>query len=220
MTALEGELLQVAVKRGKRNFFLQLPTAAGQESADRLTHWRDLGAAQAARLGVESRTLPIHSREDAFNPEFVKAIKGAGLIYFSGGDPHYLASSLEDTPVWEAIVQEWNSGSSLMGCSAGAMVMGSEIMSIRKSHVTRGLCLLPTIQTIPHYDRFLGWLPDRIAAAIMRVEEGVTLLGIDENTALVRNREDMPWRVWGEGRVHLLNRKEPRSYEAGAEFNL
>lgn len=220
MTALEGELLQVAVRRGKRDLFLQLPTAAGQESEERLAHWRDLGAAQAARLGVEGRTLPLHKREDAFDPALVELIEEAGLIYFSGGDPHYLASTLEDTPVWEAIVQEWSTGSSLMGCSAGAMVMGSEIMSIRKSHVTRGLGLLPTIQTIPHYDRFLGWLPDRIATAIMRVEEGVTLVGIDENTALVRYQEDMPWRVWGEGKVHLLNKSEPHSFEAGAEFSL
>gem|GEM_PF-2359368 len=45
---------------------------------------------------------------------------------------------------------------------------------------------------IPHYDRFLGWLSDRVSAAIMRVEEGMNLIEIDEKTALVRDRTDSP----------------------------
>jgi cyanophycinase len=162
MTALEGELLQAAVARGRSPLFVQLPTAAGAESEDRLNHWHQLGKAQADRLGIESHSLSLYNREDAFNEDFQKIIETAGLIYLSGGDPHYLATTLDDTPVWSAIVKAWNSGASLMGCSAGAMAMGSEIIAIRKSHVTRGLGLLPNIQTIPHYDRFLGWIPDRV----------------------------------------------------------
>jgi cyanophycinase len=106
-----------------------------------------------------------------------------------------------------------------MGCSAGAMAMGSEIIAFRKSHVTQGLALLPMIQTIPHYDRFLGWLPDRVSAAIMRVDENMNLIGIDENTALVRDRFDSPWRVWGEGKVHLLKSSRTSSFAPGEEVN-
>jgi len=218
MTTLEGELLQAAVIRGKREVFVQLPTAAGAEEASRLEHWHDLGRVQGQRLAVETNSLRLYAREDAFNPEFVEAIQDAGLIYLSGGDPHHLADSLIDTPVWEAIVRAWSSGSSLMGCSAGAMALGSEIIAFRKSHVTPGLGLLPMIQTIPHYDRFLGWLPDRVSAAIMRVEEGMNLIGIDENTAMVRDRADSTWRVWGEGKVHLLKSSQTHSFVAGEEI--
>lgn len=219
MTALEGELLQAAVIRGKKEVFVQLPTAAGAEDASRLAHWHDLGKVQGQRLAVETKSLRLYTREDAFNPEFVEAIENAGLIYLSGGDPHYLTDALMDTPVWEAIIRAWSSGSSLMGCSAGAMAMGSEIIAFRKSHVTRGLALLPMIQTIPHYDRFLGWLPDRVSAAIMRVEEGMNLIGIDENTALVRDNADSTWRVWGEGKVHLLKSSQTYSFSAGEEIS-
>lgn len=187
---------------------------------DRLSHWHQLGKAQADRLGVESFYLPLYNREDAFNQDFVNIIETAGLIYLSGGDPHHLATTLEDTPAWNAILSAWNSGASLMGCSAGAMALGSEIIAIRKSHVTRGLGLLPNIQTIPHYDRFLGWIPDRVASTVMRVEDGTHLIGIDENTALVRDGAQSTWRVCGEGKVHLLNKSEPHSFEAGAEFSL
>jgi cyanophycinase len=218
MTALEGELLQAAVIRGRREVFVQLPTAAGQEDPSRLEHWHELGQTQGQRLAVETNSLRLYTREDAFNTEFVEAIHDAGLIYLSGGDPNYLTDCLIDTPVWEAIVSAWSTGSSLMGCSAGAMAMGSEIIAFRKSHVTRGLALLPKLQTIPHYDRFLGWLPDRVSAAIMRVEEGMNLIGIDEKTAMVRDRADSPWRVWGEGKVHLLKSAETHSYMAGEEI--
>ncbi|MBI3429851.1 MAG: peptidase, partial [Actinobacteria bacterium] len=88
MTALEGELLQVAVARGRSPLFLQLPTAAGAESEARLAHWHQLGKEQADRLGVESRSLPLYNRGDAFNEEFLEMIEQAGLIYLSGGDPH------------------------------------------------------------------------------------------------------------------------------------
>lgn len=220
MTALEGELLQAAVARGKSPLFVQLPTAAGAESDDRLNHWHQLGKAQADRLGVENYSLPIYNRDDAFNEDFLEIVENAALIYMSGGDPHHLATTLDDTPVWSAIVKAWNSGASLMGCSAGAMALGSEIIAIRKSHVTRGLGLLPNIQTIPHYDRFLGWIPDRVASTIMRVEDGTHLIGIDENTALIRDRAHTAWRVWGKGKVHLLNKSEPHSFGAGTEFSL
>ena len=220
MTFLEGELLQVAVKRGKRKSYVQIPTAAAKEGDDRLKFWRKLGQEQADRLDVQCQSLPLFTREDAFLPENVDVIRDAGLIYLSGGDPHYLAETLIDTPVWQAIVAAWESGASLGGCSAGAMVFGKEIMGIRKSHTSPGLDLLPTIQTIPHYDRFLGWLPDRVAAAILRAPEGVHLIGIDEETALIRDSAQALWRVWGEGKVHVLKGATPQSFSNGEKLSL
>ena len=220
MTSLEGELLQAGVRRGKQNLYLQIPTAAGKEGDDALAFWRKLGEDQATRLNVRSHTLAVLTRSDAFLPENVDAIGDAGLIYFSGGDPHYLAETLNGTPVWNAIVAAWESGTSLAGCSAGAMIFGGEIIGIRKSHAAPGLNLLPTIVTIPHYDRFLGRLPDRVAAAIVRAPEGAHLLGIDEETALVRDSAQSLWRVWGHGKVHLLKGAAPQSFVHGDTFSL
>ena len=220
MTSLEGELLRAAVARGKQTTYVQIPTAAGKEGHDRLEFWRKLGQDQADRLNVQCQSLAIFTREDAFLAENVDAIRDAGLIYLSGGNPHYLSETLIDTPVWQAIVAAWESGTSLAGCSAGAMVFGKEIMGIRKSHSTPGLDLLPRIQTIPHYDRFLGWLPDRVAAAIVRATEGVHLIGIDEDTALVRDNARSLWRVWGNGSVHLLKGATPQSFSNGEKLSL
>ncbi len=198
---LEAELLRFGISRGKTNAYIQIPTAAGKEGADRLDFWRERGADQGARIGCEVKYLPVLTREDAFNEQWIAEIKSAGLIYFSGGDPVHLAEVFADTPMWDAIVQCWREGASLAGCSAGAMAFGGKIIGIRRSHISAGLNLLPEIEVIPHYDKFLGWLPDRVTAAIVRKDADTALLGIDENTALVLTDK---WRKYGTGNVHIL----------------
>jgi len=198
---LEAELLRFGISRGKRNTYIQIPTAAGKEGEDRLDFWRQRGADQAARIGCEVKYLPVLTHEDAHNQSWIEEIKSAGLIYFSGGDPVHLAEVFADTPMWKAIVQAWHEGTSLAGCSAGAMAFGGKIIGIRRSHITEGLGLIPDIEVIPHYDKFLGWLPDRVTAAIVRKDANTALLGIDENTAVVLTDQ---WRKYGTGKVHIL----------------
>jgi len=201
---LEKELLRLGISRGKSNTYVQIPTAAGKEGDDRLDFWRQRGADQGARIGCEVKYLPVLSREDAHNAQWIEEIKSAGLIYFSGGDPVHLAEVFSDTPMWEAIVSAWREGASLAGCSAGAMAFCGKIIGIRRSHISPGLNLLPEIEVIPHYDKFLGWLPDRVTAAIMRKDAGTALVGIDENTALVLTDN---WRKYGSGNTnaHVLS---------------
>ena len=198
---LEAELLRIGVSRGKSNTYIQIPTAAGREGEDRLDFWRQRGADQGTRIGCDVKYLPVLSREDAFNEQWIEEIKNAGLIYFSGGDPVHLAEVFADTPMWQAIVQAWREGASLAGCSAGAMAFGGKIIGIRRSHISAGLNLLPEIEVIPHYDKFLGWLPDRVTAAIVRKDADTALLGIDEDTAVVLTDK---WRKYGSGKVHIL----------------
>jgi len=201
MQELETELLHRAISRGKRNTFVQIPTASSHEGDHSREKWKRLGQEQSDRIGSECIYLPIHEREDAFNPDFVDAIKDAGLIYFSGGDPHRVAQIFNGSPLWSEIVAEWKTGTSLAGCSAGAMAFGGTIMGIRKSHHSEGLGLLTGIEVIPHYDKMLGWLPDRVTAFIANTFSDATLLGIDENTALVHTDA---WRKFGRGDVHVL----------------
>jgi cyanophycinase len=74
-------------------------------------------------------------------------------------------------------------------------------MGIRKNNHSEGLNLLPGIEVIPHYDKMLGWLPGRVASFIAKNTTDATLIGIDENTALVHTDS---WRRVGVGSVHLL----------------
>lgn len=201
MQDFERQLLRLAVARGKANSFLQIPTASSHEGQSSRDKWRRLGQEQAERIGSQCIYLPIHEREDAFNSELVEKINNAGLIYFSGGDPHRIASVFADSPAWSAIMSTWKAGSSLAGCSAGAMAFGGTIMGIRRSHHSLGLGLAPGIEVIPHYDKMLGWLPERVTAFVIRPDAHTTLVGIDENTALVYTDK---WQRYGSGKIHVL----------------
>ncbi|CAB4909793.1 unannotated protein [freshwater metagenome] len=219
MQEIESDLLQRGIAQGKSNTYIQIPTGAGQESDDRIEFWRERGAVQAKRLDAEVCFLSILTREDAFNEKYISQLTNAGLIYFSGGDPGYITEVFNQTPLWEKIKNEFNSGTSLAGCSAGAMAFGSKIVGIRKSHIQSGLGLIPNIEVIPHYDKFLGWVPDRIASIALRSDEGSYLLGIDEDTALVLTDK---WRVQGRTKVHVLKGlgNSPQTFTSGNEIEL
>ena len=213
MLDVERELLD-----NQNPVYVQLSTAAGQESPARLEHWKNLAQIQAKTLSAESRWLPVFDQDSANNPEFAEKIKGAGLIYLSGGDPTYLAETLRDSLVWNAIVNEWQKGASLAGCSAGAMALTTWVPKMRikigkNNEDVKGLGLLPNIRVIPHFDRMLGWIPDIITRYLLNTPPGVTLVGIDENTALVGGVNS--WRVKGEQSVWVLTHEGREEFKAG-----
>ena len=206
MAQFENSLFDDGVKNGKRPIYVQIPTAAGKESADRLEYWKQLGKTQADRLGIDSIFVPIFSREDAYNPEYVSLIHNSALMYMSGGDPHHLAETLMDTPLWNAMLENWRTGASLAGCSAGAMVLSSHIPNFRllKKSPTVGLNLLPEIRVIPHFNKFFKWIPESAAKVLLHVPDDSVLIGVDEMTAIVKRSGDEHWVVVGEAKVHVL----------------
>ena len=207
MAAFEKSLIDDGVKNGKQAKYIQIPTAAGRESAERLSYWENLGKSQGQLIGVESIFLPIFNREDANNPDLAQQIAGSALMYLSGGDPHYLAETLMGTLVWDAIVENWQTGASLAGCSAGAMVLSSHIPNFRllKGSATAGLNLLPEIRVIPHFNKFFKWIPESAAKLLLHVPDESILIGVDELTAIVKRSGDDDWVVYGEAKVHVLN---------------
>ena len=158
------EMLEVesSLIKGRAPRYVQLATAAYNDGPSVVEHWHQLGAAQAQRIGVEAVAVPVGTHEDANNADLAALIEGAGLIYLSGGDPHYLANTLRDTLVWSAIERNWRGGAALAGCSAGAMAIGSWIPSIRhpRSAATAGLGLLSHVGLLPHFDAFAARVPD------------------------------------------------------------
>lgn len=202
MAGLEGALLQ-----GRPPRFVQLATAAGREGPESVGRWVQLGNEQACRLGVEAVSVPALDRASAEDPAVAAPIEGAGLVYLSGGSPAYLAETLRDTRVWAAIVSAWEAGAALAGCSAGAMALAAWMADIRApgAHPRPGLGVVPGMLVIPHFDRFrrfMGASPEAVAA---RLPEGVVLVGIDEETALVSDGHDLRrWVVQGRQAVWLF----------------
>ena len=166
--------------------------------------------------------LPIYTRDDAFKQEHVDAIKNSALMYMSGGDPHHLAEVLIDTPVWAAIVENWQSGASLAGCSAGAMVLSAQIPNFRmlKRSPSKGLNLLPEIRVIPHFNKFFKWIPESAAKVLLHVPDDSILIGVDEMTAIVKRSGSETWIVVGDATVHVLKGLPDQQLHDGQEIKL
>ena len=222
MAEFEKSLVHDGVKNGKEARYVQIPTAAGRESADRLEYWKQLGLTQAKAIGVEATYLPIYTREDAFNQKYVDAVANSALMYMSGGDPHHLAEVLSDTPLWSAIVENWKTGASLAGCSAGAMVLSAHIPNFRllKKTATQGLNLLPEIRVIPHFNKFFKWIPESAAKVLLHVPDNSILIGVDELTAIVKRSGDTEWVVVGEAKVHVLKGLPDQQLHDGERIKL
>jgi cyanophycinase len=191
-----------------------LPTAAGQEGPARIRYWFDLAHAHYSSLGVEVVEVPVFDRRSADDPDHADLIAGAGLIYLSGGDPHHVTATLAGTVVWAAIRAAWQGGAALAGCSAGAMTLAGRVASIRSSVLLDGLGVVPGVCVLPHFDRLRATYPD--LAVRVRAEVGATVVGIDENTALV-GAAAQGWRVEGRGEVHVFATEgEPARYAKGS----
>jgi len=191
MQQVEADLIA-----GRSPKYVQIPTAAAPEGEKSVNYWVDLGIRQAERMGVEAVPVVAHSRMDADSPELARKVDNAGLIYLSGGNPSFLANTLRDTLLWKAIDSAWRNGAALAGCSAGAMALADHIPGLRlTSHSpTQGLGTLPHIRVLPHFDRMFSHVPD-FFARFMNVPAGVTVVGIDEDTAIVGGPYE--WEVQG-----------------------
>ena len=181
--------------------YVQLATAAAPEGDGSIDYWRNLGAQAAERLNVEQIFVDVRTADDANDSALVDLIAGAGAIYFSGGNPNFLAKTLAGSDLLAAIRKEWQAGASLAGCSAGAMAIGGYVPNLRhpKSGGTDGFGFVPNIHVLPHFDRYARWMPN--FAANLLVGDGYHVVGIDEDTALIAEpQEGNEWTFQSTGR--------------------
>lgn len=204
---------------------LIVPTASALEPG-MPEQWAERGLRHfTERLGVPAQAALIMNRDDA-GERFVAAVKEARFIYFSGGNPRYLVETMAGTAFWAAVHDAWRDGAVLAGCSAGAMMLGGRIQNIvgRPGETIAALGLLPGAIVIPHFDRIEHYRPGALAAVRAARPAGITLLGIDELTALVfieRGRTQAGgWLVQGRSSVLCVGDAGERTYTAGERPDL
>lgn len=194
---LEGQVRRAAV----------VPTAAALDGPDRVQYWLDLGTEHYRRLDATAVEVPVMTRSDAEDLATAALVRGCGLVYLSGGNPGYLADTLRDTALWRAIQSVFAGGAALAGCSAGAMAMTALAPYLENGvrHFAPGLGLIPNVAVIPHFDRIGEWVPGIVDSYLAALPHGVTLLGIDEDTAVVGSPDEPGrWTVMGRRHVHVL----------------
>jgi cyanophycinase len=202
---------------------LILPTASAAEGDDVFDMWARKGLAHYAELGIEAEVLPLKTREDAARTELSAALDEAAVVYFSGGNPAYLAATVRDTAFWSALTDALTHGLAYAGCSAGVACLGDIAPDSAREEFDEelwqpGLRLFPGYWFGPHWDALDGFAPGLTDFIISEVPEDSTLVGIDENTALVGDGQS--WDVVGVGGVHVLTAGAWIHHEAGASLDL
>jgi cyanophycinase-like exopeptidase len=198
-----------------------VPTASALEG-DTFDGWARKGLEHFASLDVPARVIDLRGRDDAERPDVVEGIDRASLVYFSGGNPAYLASTLAGSPFWASVVARLADGATFAGCSAGACIAGAFAPDSMTAFVWEegwvpGLELLPNVWVLPHFDALDGYRPGLRDYFLSRVPESGWVLGIDERTAAIRRAGR--WEVIGEGGVFLSRARVARRYAAGETFS-
>lgn len=202
MESVDREALRAVESGGKSTAIV--PTASGLENPQ---WWLDLGMRHFEALAAQPYGVRAYNRGDADNAEFAQQIEAADFIYYSGGKPCHVVETLKESKLWDATLTQHAQGAALAGCSAGIMMLGSCTYDPYALHAGRpfttvpALGFLPGLFIIPHFDN------DWMFAARTREEfrklipDGLVMLGIDENTALLCLNGK--WSVWGAGGVTL-----------------
>ncbi|HAJ59159.1 MAG TPA: cyanophycinase [Cyanobacteria bacterium UBA8543] len=162
------------------------------------------------RLGVEEvRIVDTVTREDASSSSYLEAIAKSTGVFFTGGDQARITSILKDTEIDKLLHKRFAEGLAIAGTSAGAAMM-PDVMIVEGDSETN-----PRIEIV-EMDRGMGFLPGvvidqhfaergRLGRLLSAVAQQPVVLGfgIDENTALVVNNNEL--EVIGEGAVTVID---------------
>jgi len=221
MNEVDRYLLAHCGADGRAPRVVCLPTAAGMEGEASWQRWNRMGEEHFRSLGAEVHALPIIDRASADDVQYVDVIENADLIYFSGGNPGYLYQTMQGSKAWAAAEKAWARGAVYAGCSAGAMILGTHMPDIRTAGFRRlgAFGILPANIILPHFDRMPVWAPMMLPLLRSRLKTGEFAIGIDEDTALIGN-PGADWHVQGRLKVHIISKKEVKSYAAGEVVSL
>jgi cyanophycinase len=197
-----------------------VPTAAfpaGEESFQRVA---TLGQEHFRSLGAEVEAVQVRDRAAADDPANAQAVGEADVIYLCGGRSGHLRESLHGSAVWGAARGANDRGSILVGCSAGAMVLGERQldMGFRLGWPLRwpeGLAAAGGLAILPEYDA----RPEALMALIaMQAPRSLLVLGIDRETAVIGRNGS--WQVHGRARVTVWRGRRRVRHRSGEAFRL
>jgi cyanophycinase len=219
MAAFDRDLL-ASIGRARPRVVI-LPAASAPDGEAIFRRWADLGTGHFAGLGAEVEPVLIRTREEAADEGAAQAIGEADLIYLSGGQPRHLRSVLAGTRVGAAIWEAHARGAVIAGCSAGAMILAARQPEFRRWLLpwplrwSDGLGLVDGVAILPHYD---AWPEPVVALMALQAPRRVTVLGIDEDTAIFGR--DGAWQVHGGGRVTVWRGRHRDRFRRGEVFRL
>jgi cyanophycinase len=191
-----------------------LPTAAAFEQPGRAV---DRARAYFAELGASVRGLDVLNRRDANADDNVAVVRKAKFVYLADGSPLHLRSVLKGSALYDALVDAYRGGTVLAASGAGATVLCDPMVDPRGGAYTVGLGLVPALAIFPYHGSAAEHIRER---SVDLLSDNAVLVGVDEQTALVREGEG-DWNVVGAGQATLYRRNSrPKIVKAGARIEL
>jgi hypothetical protein len=159
-------------------------------------------------------------------------------LYSGAGSPTYTVKHLFKSRAYKNIINAFQNGTTLSLGSASAIAVGRyalpvyEIFKVGEGlHWISGLDFLGTLgiraAVIPHWNNTEGeefdtthcWMGlERFRALVKLLPSGITIIGIDEETALVLDSTDKYCNVLGNGSVHIILRGKEKNFKKGSKF--
>lgn len=201
---LDAELLTAA---DTKEVFV-LPTAAAFEHPDRVV---ERAIAYFEGFGAKVRPLMVLRRAEADAPKLTDSVRKARLVYIADGSPLHLRSVLKGSPLWEAMLAAYHAGGVLAASGAGATLVCDPMVDPRGGAYTVGLGVVSDLAVFPYHGTAADHLRER---SIDLLPKTAQLVGIDEATALVRDRSGT-WHVAGTGSVTVYRDDETHTHASG-----
>jgi cyanophycinase len=201
---------------------LIFPTASAPEGGTVFDRWGGMGLRHFEGLDIRAEVVPLKERADAERADLVARLDGASFVYFSGGNPAYLAATLRDTAFWREVEARLDHGLGYAGCSAGIASLGEVAPDSSRRDFTDdiwqpGLRVFPGVHLGPHWDMLDSYIPGLRRIIEDSVPAGRRLFAVDERTAAAG--DGTAWTVFGLGGAHLRRDGRWRSWAAGERFD-
>jgi cyanophycinase len=201
---------------------LILPAASAPEGEEVFERWASMGLEHYDELGIPADVVPLKTRDDAERDDLIRMLESASMVFFSGGNPAYLAGLLLGSAFWGALLSEMGRGMAYAGCSGGVACLGqlaidSAVTDFASSELWKpGLRLFPNVWFGPHWDALDRYVPGLQTQFVSAVPAGARLLAIDEGTAVVGDGKE--WSVMGAGEAWVIQDDDRRSFVSGTSF--
>lgn len=175
------------------------------------------------------------------NPEILKPLMQAGLIFMGPGSPSYVVRQLRGTLAWDIVRARHRLGAALAFASAATISVGEWILPVYEIykagedvHVKDGLGLFSDfgmrVSFIPHWNNSDGGVDLDTCRCFMGIErfeqwrkltpaENI-IVGLDEHSGLIVDCEKGICDVHGVGSATVLKSDGMEIYPAGASFSL
>jgi cyanophycinase-like exopeptidase len=188
--------------------------------------------------------IPARKKNSAFSPddpEIVKPLLYANMIFMGPGSPTYAIRHLQSTLTWDVIRARHRLGATLIFASAATISVGAHALPVYEIYkvgedvrAVDGLDLFSDfglhVSFIPHWNNADGGVDldtSRCFVGMDRFAEWCDLLppenetiGLDEHTGIIMDFESGLCEVSGVSSVSLVRECDPEMYPSGSKFPL